>query len=196
MKKNKGPLMKKKGMTINWNCITSSCPCKMRTIDGFVMPDSKDHNHDPTIEQWHKRVGRAKLKSTAATVDASLALVVMDVVASTSNPDYVVAHGSTESMKQAARRYRNKHLPGTGKLKCIKDLVVDPRWFEITPNSKETLLLYDNGAEQDVEGIRIIVLGSKHHLKLLVWSALWMGDGTFAKAPRIGKQNFYQLICC
>ena len=66
MKKYKGHLMKKKGMTINWNCIIHSCPCKMRTIDGVVMPDSNDHNHDPTIEQWHKRVGRAKLKSTVS----------------------------------------------------------------------------------------------------------------------------------
>ena len=60
------------------------------------------------------------LRVQLLSVDASLAVVVMDVVAATSNPDYVVAHGSTDSMKQAARRYRKKNLPGTGKLKNIK----------------------------------------------------------------------------
>ena len=195
LKKNKGPMTKKKGLTINWVCIMKSCPFKATTIESDILPSKHEHNHDPTIEGWHKRVGRAQLKNTAGTVDASLAVVVMDVVAATSNPDYVVAHGSTDSMKQAARRYRKRNLPGTGKLKNIKDLSIDPIWFEIRPNSGETLLLFDNGKgnEQEVEGRRIVVLGSKHHLKLLVWSTLWMGDGTFSTAPKIGKQSFYQL---
>ena len=69
-------------------------------------------------------------------------------------------------------------------------------WFHVSPSSAETLLLFDNGRgeEEAMEGKRIMVFGSKDHLKLLIRSLDWMGDGTFDKTPRVGKQKFHQLV--
>ena len=73
---------------------------------------------------------------------------------------------------------------------------VDPLWFELRIGSNETLLLFDNGAgmEEEMEGNRILVFGSKVHLNLILKSLDMMGDGTFDVCPYIGKQKFYQLV--
>ena len=44
----------------------------------------------------------------------------MNVVASTENPALLAAHGSTEALKQAARRFARKKLPDIAKVKDIK----------------------------------------------------------------------------
>ena len=73
---------------------------------------------------------------------------------------------------------------------------MDPLWFELRAGSNETLLLFDNGAgkECEVEGSRILVFGSKVHLKFLLRSPDMMGDGTIDVCPYIGKEKFYQLV--
>ena len=138
----------------------------------------------------------------------------MNVIAETTDDAYLTAHGSNAAMKQCARRFRQSQFPDLGKQLAIKvfpsiwkinfilptslqDLSIDPMWFEIRPGSNETFLLFDNGAggkEAEVEGRRIVAIGSKVHLNLLLRSLDWMGDGTFDVSPYIGKEKFYQLV--
>ena len=93
--------------------------------------------------------------------------MVLNVVDSTGDDSYLTSHGSTDAMKQAARRFRQSQFPDLGKQQDIKvnqrhiivflqylilliqNLVVDPLWFELRPGSQETLLLFDNGAGRE-----------------------------------------------
>ena len=195
LKKNKGPIERKKGLTINWHCITNNCYFRATTVDDDVERENGSHNHDPNKEEFVKREGRVKLKEAVTLSDAPLASVVLNVIAATDNDAYLTAHGSNEAMKQCARRFKQSQFPDLGKQQAIKDLVIDPLWFEIRPNSQESLLLFDNGfgRETEVEGCRLLVFGSKLHLNLLLRSLDWMGDGTFDVSPYIGKEKFYQL---
>ena len=50
----------------------------------------------------------------------TLLQVVMNMVANTENPALLAAHGSTESLKQTARRFARKKLPDIARIKDIK----------------------------------------------------------------------------
>ena len=102
LKKNKGPIERKKGLTINWHCITNNCYFRATTVDDDVERENGSHNHDPNKEEFVKREGRVKLKEAVTLSDAPLASVVLNVIAATDNDAYLTAHGSNEAMKQCA----------------------------------------------------------------------------------------------
>ena len=196
LKKKKGPIERVKGLTINWRCVTQNCFFCATTVDCDVEHTNGVHNHDTNVEAFYKREGRIQLKEAVSASDVPLASVVLNVINSTTDGAYLTAHGSNESMKQCGRRFRKSKFPDLGKQQEIKDLVIDPLWFEVRPGSNETVLLFDNGAagqESEVEGGRILVFGSKVHLNFLLRSLDMMGDGTFDMCPFIGKEKFYQL---
>lgn len=120
LKKNKGPIERKKGMTINWQCVSQNCYFRATTVDADLEKTNGGHNHDPNMELFIKREGRLRLKEAVAASDAPLASVVMNVVAGTSEETYLTAHGSNEAMKQCARRFKQSQFPDLGKQLAIK----------------------------------------------------------------------------
>ena len=75
LKKNKGPIQRNKGLTINWQCISQNCYYRATTVDAEIEHTIGVHNHDPNVEQFIKREGRVKLKEAVAVADAPLASV-------------------------------------------------------------------------------------------------------------------------
>ena len=119
LKKNKGPIDRKKGVTINWQCVSQNCYFRATTVDADIEKTNGNHNHDPNVELFFKREGRLKLKEAVAASDAPLASVVMNVIG-TSDDAYLTAHGSNEAMKQCARRFKQSQFPDLGKQLAIK----------------------------------------------------------------------------
>ena len=146
LKKKKGPIERVKGLTINWRCVTQNCFFCATTVDCDVEHTNGVHNHDTNVEAFYKREGRIQLKEAVSASDVPLASVVLNVINSTTDGAYLTAHGSNESMKQCGRRFRKSKFPDLGKQQEIKDLVIDPLWFEVRPGSNDTVLLFDNGA--------------------------------------------------
>ena len=72
LKKNKGPIERKKGVTINWQCLSQNCYFRATTMDACIEKTNGTHNHDPTVELFTKREGRVKLKEAVAFSDAPL----------------------------------------------------------------------------------------------------------------------------
>ena len=79
LKKNKGPIERKKGVTINWQCVSQNCYFRATTVDAFIEKTNGTHNHDPTVELFSKREGRVKLKEAVALSDAPLASVFQSI---------------------------------------------------------------------------------------------------------------------
>ena len=123
LKKNKGPIDRKKGVTINWQCVSQNCYFRATTVDADIEKTNGNHNHDPNVELFIKREGRLKLKEAVAVSDAPLASVVMNVIAGTSDDTYLTAHGSNEAMKQCARRFKQSQFPDLGKQLSIKVII-------------------------------------------------------------------------
>ena len=69
LKKQKEPLERKQGVTINWVCVTQNCYFRATTINDNVDHTNGLHNHEPNIEEYHKREGRVKLKEAVAVSD-------------------------------------------------------------------------------------------------------------------------------
>ena len=68
LKKQKEPLERKQGVTIN-------CYFRATTINDNVDHTNGLHNHEPNIEEYHKREGRVKLKEAVAVSDVPVFLV-------------------------------------------------------------------------------------------------------------------------
>ena len=178
LKKNKGPIERNKGVTINWQCLSQNCYFRATTVDADIERTNGSHNHDPNIELFVKREGRIKLKEAVAVSDAPLASVcytfllsfgncfngslicscfivlgrkygqnilnsslvlhhpddlfqvVLNVIAGTTNDEYLTAHGSNAAMKQCARRFKQSQYPDLGKQLAIK---VDHEIKMLTP---------------------------------------------------------------
>jgi hypothetical protein len=77
LKKNKGPFERRQGLTINWVCVTQNCYYRATTVEDCVAHTNGQHNHDPNIEEFHKREGRVQLKKAVAISDAPLAAVCL-----------------------------------------------------------------------------------------------------------------------
>ena len=77
LKKKKGPLDRKKGLTINWKCVTQNCYFCATTVDFYLEHSNGVHNHESNVEAYHKREGRIKLKRAAIGSDAPLASVII-----------------------------------------------------------------------------------------------------------------------
>ena len=60
------------------------------------------------------------MKEAVAVSDAPLASVVLNVVAATTDDEYLTAHGSNAAMKQCARRFKQSQFPDLGKQLSIK----------------------------------------------------------------------------
>ena len=77
LKKNKGPSERRQGLTINWVCVTQNCYYRATTVEDCVSHTNGQHNHEPNIEEFHKREGRVQLKKAVAISDAPLAAVCL-----------------------------------------------------------------------------------------------------------------------
>ena len=76
MRKNRGPLPLKQGLTINWECLLKDCYYRMVTVEGDIKGEFESHNHHPTLDRFVKREARVKLKkAVASSGGASTALV-------------------------------------------------------------------------------------------------------------------------
>ena len=75
LKKKKGPLERKQGVTINWVCVTQNCYFRATTVNDNVDHTNGLHNHEPNIEEYHKREGRVKLKEAVAVSDVPVSSV-------------------------------------------------------------------------------------------------------------------------
>ena len=62
-------------MTINWVCLTQNCYFRATTVDDKIEHTNGHHNHEPNVEEFHKREGRVKLKKAVAVSDVPLASV-------------------------------------------------------------------------------------------------------------------------
>ena len=58
LKKNKGPIERNKGVTINWQCLSQNCYFRATTVDADIERTNGSHNHDLNIELFVKREGR------------------------------------------------------------------------------------------------------------------------------------------
>ena len=77
LKKNKGPFERRQGLTINWVCVTQNCYYRATTVNDCVAHTNGQHNHQPNIEEFHKREGCVKLKKAVAISDVPLASVCL-----------------------------------------------------------------------------------------------------------------------
>ena len=75
MKKNKGPTARKKGLTINWQCVTQNCSYRATTVDGHVELSTGLHNHQQNVEKFLKRESRVRLKTALTATDDPVAEV-------------------------------------------------------------------------------------------------------------------------
>ena len=106
LKKNKGPMTRRKGLTIKWTCINKDCYFRTTTVDNKVEESTGFHNHMENVEKFLKRENRLKLKKALAACDDPLKDVVHSLLDATKDDDELAAHGSDGAIKQCARRFR------------------------------------------------------------------------------------------
>ena len=106
MKKNKGPIARKKGLTINWTCISQSCSFRATTVEDQVEHTTGFHHHPHNVEKFHKRESRVKLKAALTVNDISLTEVVHNFMEASKDEAELGAHGSDEAVMQCARRFK------------------------------------------------------------------------------------------
>jgi len=197
-----GPNVLKRGVVavhfkcVNYTTRAGNCPYTLSSHDGVLRAGERPHNHASDPGDVVSRNARLHLKEAASTSETPMASIVSNTIAG-AEAEYATSLGNNNALKQAGRRVRRIAAGGVGGAPlCIKELVLDPAMFQENPDSSESILLYDNGAngkEASVEGKRIIIFGKKSHLQYLTSSPVWLGDGTFDKSPKVNRQRFYQL---
>ena len=106
LKKNRGPVSRRKGLTINWSCVNKECYFRATTVEGQLEFSTGFHNHQENVEKFLKRENRVKLKKAVAASDVPLAEVLHNLVDATEDKAVLAAKGSDDAMKQCARRFR------------------------------------------------------------------------------------------
>jgi len=106
LRKNRGPITRRKGQTINWSCINRDCFFRTTTVDGQVEPYTGFHNHQENVEKYLKRESRLKLKNALVACNDPLKDVVHSLLDATKNNEELAVQGSDGAIKQCARRFR------------------------------------------------------------------------------------------